>query len=162
MAKGMRRQGRELALKIIYSLQDQDTSIEEVLSDFWESFRFRDDVLGDPLDEDRNPVRLDVREFAEGLVRGVSDHLEKIDQMIEELSTNWALDRMARVDLSLLRLAAFELLSRPDVPTSVVINEAIEIGKVYGTKDTPSFVNGILDKISRSCRPSDNDRSTRP
>ncbi|WP_432821966.1 transcription antitermination factor NusB [Trichloromonas sp.] len=153
MAKGMRRQGRELALKIIYSLQDQDTSIEEVLVDFWESFRFRDDVLGDPLDLIEKPVPNDVREFAEGLVRGVSDHLEQIDQMIDELSTNWALDRMARVDLSLLRLAAYELLCRPDVPASVAINEAIEIGKVYGTKDTPSFVNGILDKISRSCRP---------
>jgi N utilization substance protein B len=153
MAKGMRRQGREMALKIIYSLQDQDTSIEEVLDDFWENFRFRDDVLGDPLDEFKQPVSADVREFAEGLVRGVSDHLETIDQMIEDLSTNWALDRMARVDLSLLRLAVFELLCRPDVPASVAINEAIEIGKVYGTKDTPSFVNGILDKISRSCRP---------
>jgi len=153
MAKGMRRQGRELALKIIYSLQDQDTSIDEVLDDFWENFRFRDDVLGDPLDEFKQPVPTDVREFAEGLVRGVSDHLEKIDQTIEDLSTNWALDRMARVDLSLLRLAAFELLCCLDVPASVVINEAIEIGKVYGTKDTPAFVNGILDKISHSCRP---------
>lgn len=149
----MRRQGRELALKIIYSLQDQDSSIEEVLADFWVNFRFRDDVLGDPLDEFKKPVPADVREFSEGLVRGVSDHLETIDQMIEDLSTNWALDRMARVDLSLLRLAAFELLCRPDVPASVVINEAIEIGKEYGTKDTSSFVNGILDKISRSCRP---------
>ncbi len=153
MAKGMRRLGRELALKIIYSLQDQDTSIDEVLADFWENFRFRDDVLGDPLDEFQKPVSPDVREFAEGLVRGVSDHLEKIDQMIADLSTNWALDRMARVDLSLLRLAAYELLCCPDVPASVVINEAIEIGKVYGTKDTPSFVNGVLDKIFRACRP---------
>ncbi len=149
----MRRLGRELALKIIYSLQDQDTSIDEVLIDFWENFRFRDDVLGDPLEEFTQPVSPEVREFAEGLVRGVSDHLETIDQMIEDLSTNWALDRMARVDLSLLRLAAYELLSCPEVPASVVINEAIEIGKVYGTKDTPSFINGVLDKIFRSCRP---------
>jgi N utilization substance protein B len=56
---------------------------------------------------------------------------------------------MARVDLALLRLATFELLFRPEVPVSVVINEAIEIGKLYGTKDTPAFINGILDKISR-------------
>jgi N utilization substance protein B len=153
MAKGMRRQGRELALKIIYSLQDQDSSMEEVFADFWANFRFRDDVLGDPLDEFNRPIPPEVREYAEGLVRGVADYLERIDQMIEELSTNWALDRMARVDLSLLRLAAYELLARPDVPASVAINEAIEIGKVYGTKDTPAFVNGILDKISRVCRP---------
>jgi len=149
----MRRQGRELALKIIYSLQDQDSSLEEVFADFWTNFRFRDDVLGDPLDEFNRPIPPEVREYAEGLVRGVADYLERIDQMIDELSTNWALDRMARVDLSLLRLGAYELLARPDVPASVAINEAIEIGKIYGTKDTPAFVNGILDNISRACRP---------
>ncbi|MEJ2199642.1 MAG: transcription antitermination factor NusB [Desulfuromonadaceae bacterium] len=152
--------GRELALKIIYSLQDQDSSIDEVLADFWANFHFRDDVLGDSLDEVQVPVPPEIREFAEGLVRGVSDHLERIDQMLAELSTNWALDRMARVDLSLLRLAAYELLCRPDVPTSVVLNEAIEIGKVFGTKETPSFINGVLDKLSRHCRQSDHGRSS--
>jgi N utilization substance protein B len=60
---------------------------------------------------------------------------------------------MARVDLSLLRLAVFELLYRPETPTRVIINEAIEIGKRFGTKETPAFVNGILDKISRVYRP---------
>jgi len=153
MAKGVRRQGRELALKIIYSLQDQDSSIDEVLKDFWENFRFRDDILGEPLDEFNRPVPVEVRNYAEGLVRGVADHLEKIDQTIEDLSTNWALDRMARVDLSLLRLAAYELMYREDVPASVAINEAIEVGKIYGTNDTPAFVNGVLDKISRFYRP---------
>jgi len=153
MAKGVRRQGRELALKIIYSLQDQDSSINEVLQDFWENFRFRDDILGEPLDEFNRPVSAEVRNYAEGLVRGVADHLEKIDRTIEDLSTNWALDRMARVDLSLLRLAAYELMYREDVPASVAINEAIEVGKIYGTKDTPSFVNGVLDKIFRLYRP---------
>jgi N utilization substance protein B len=75
--------------------------------------------------------------------------------VIKEYSTNWTLERMAKVDLSLLRLATFELLFHPDVPTSVVINEAIEIGKRYGTKDTPAFINGILDKISRTRRQQD-------
>ena len=73
--------------------------------------------------------------------------------MIGEFSTNWSLDRMARVDLAILRMSTYELLSQLDVPVSVVINEAVEIGKRYGTKDTPAFVNGILDRISRSCRP---------
>jgi N utilization substance protein B len=59
---------------------------------------------------------------------------------------------MARVDLSLLRMATYELLFSPETPTSVVINEAIEIGKRFGTKETPAFVNGILDKISRVYR----------
>jgi N utilization substance protein B len=72
--------------------------------------------------------------------------------MISEYSTNWSLERMARVDLALLRLATFELLYRPEVPTNVVINEAVEIGKRYGTLETSAFVNGILDKVSRTCQ----------
>lgn len=151
MSKGTRRCGRELALKIIYGLQDQNAeSIDEVLEDFWRSFRFHEDVLGEPRDEVDRPVSTDVRRFADELVLGVADHLENIDAVIEEHSTNWALDRMARVDLSLLRMAVFELLYRPEVPSNAVINEAIEIGKRFGTKDTPAFVNGILDKVSRT------------
>lgn len=160
MNKGTRRQGRELALKIIYGLQDQSAdSIEEVLEEFWKSFRFNDDILGDPREEIDKPLPPEVRRFADDLVLGVAEHLEKIDAAIEKHSTNWALDRMARVDLSLLRMAVLELLFRPDVPSSVVINEAIEIGKRFGTKDTPAFVNGILDKVSRTApnRPSEQD-----
>jgi N utilization substance protein B len=150
MSKGTRRRGRELALKIIYGLQDQNAdSIDEVLEDFWRSFRFNEDILGEPRDEVDRPLPAELRRFADELVLGVAEHLEKIDAAIEEHSTNWALDRMARVDLSLLRMAVFELLFRPEVPSSVVINEAIEIGKRFGTKDTPAFVNGILDKVSR-------------
>jgi N utilization substance protein B len=154
MSKGIRRQGREIALKIIYSLQDQEDPVETILEDFWRNFRFQNDILGEPIDVADGSIPYEVRRFAEELILGVAENLEKIDQVIEENSTNWALDRMARVDLSLLRMAAFELLFRQETPTSVVINEAIEIGKRFGTKDTPAFVNGILDKISRVYRPS--------
>lgn len=153
MSKGIRRQGRELALKVIYGLQDQNVSVEEALEDFWRNFRFREDVLGEPFDEVEEPVSSAVRSFCEALVQGVAEHLERIDATIEESSTNWALDRMARVDLSLLRLATFELLFQADVPANVAINEAIEIGKRFGTRETPAFVNGILDKIARQHRP---------
>jgi N utilization substance protein B len=140
-----------LALKIIYGLQDQNAeTIDEVLEDFWRNFRFKEDILGEPCDEVDRPIPPEVRRFADELVLGVAEHLEKIDAAIEEHSTNWALDRMARVDLSLLRMAVFELLYQTEVPSSVVINEAIEIGKRFGTKDTPAFVNGLLDKVSRT------------
>jgi N utilization substance protein B len=150
---GIRRQGREFALKIIYSLQDQEEPVETILADFWRNFRFQNDILGEPIAVADGPLPFEVRRFAEELILGVAENLEKIDQVIEEHSTNWALDRMARVDLSLLRMAVFELLYRPETPTSVIINEAIEIGKRFGTKETPAFVNGILDKISRVYRP---------
>ncbi len=149
MGQGTRRQGRELALKVLYSLYDHDREIDFILKDFWDNFRFHDDVLGEPIEDSVRTVPAHVKAFAETLIRGVVNNLSSIDATIETHSTNWALDRMARVDLSLLRLAVFELLHQPDVPASVVMNEAIEIGKRYGTKDTPPFVNGILDKISQ-------------
>lgn len=150
--KGTRRTGRELALKVIYSLLDQEIGIDEILQDFWQNFRFREDILGEPIEDFAGPVPPELRRFTEDLVRGVVDHLEEVDLTVNDMSTNWALERMARVDLALLRMATFELLHRPDVPASVVINEAIEIGKRYGTKDTPSFINGILDRIARTRR----------
>jgi len=152
MSKGLRRQGRELALKIIYSLRTSDTSIDLALKDFWANFRFREDILGEAVDEWSGDISPDLKAFAENLVRGVGEHLDDIDKTIRQSSTNWSLDRMAQVDLSILRLASFELIYCPEVPASVVINEAIEIGKTFGTADTPSFVNGILDKISRTAR----------
>lgn len=152
MSAGNRRQGREIALKMIYSLFDQDQSLQIALDDFWREFRFRDDILGDALEEADQRVSSEVRSFAEELVQGVYDQLETIDETLNSYSTNWSLERMARVDLALLRMSAYELLYRPDIPVNVVINEAIEIGKRYGTKETPAFINGILDRISRNCR----------
>lgn len=152
MNAGIRRQGRELALKMIYSLLDQDISLQAAFDDFWREFRFRNDLLGDALDEVLDPVAPEVRLFAEELVRGVYDQLEIIDEALNACSTNWSLERMARVDLALLRMSAYELMFRPDIPVNVVINEAIEIGKRYGTKETPAFINGILDRISRTSR----------
>lgn len=151
MASGVRRSGRELAIKMIYSFEGVP-EVERLLASFWGHFRFRDDVLGDPLEDETSDVAPPTREFAEELVRGVCRHLQAIDGLIGEYATNWSLDRMARVDLAILRMATYELLHHPDVPVSVVINEAVEIGKRYGTKETPAFVNGILDRISRSCR----------
>lgn len=152
MEQGVRRQGREFALKVLYSLYDHDTEIDGILDDFWKNFRFRNDVLGEPDESELAHVPAHVKAFAETLVRGVVDKLAEVDQIIDQYSKNWALDRMSRVDLSLLRMSTYELLYQPDVPANVVMNEAIEIGKRYGTKDTPSFINGILDKISGDAR----------
>jgi len=119
---------------------------------FWENFSLNDDVLGEFQDEDSDTPSPKARQFAEDLASGVAEHLEEIDRRIKDFSTNWSLERMARVDLSILRLAVFEIIFCPEVPASVVINEAIEIGKRFGTKETPAFINGILDKISQEVR----------
>ncbi len=152
MQKGTRRRSRELALKLIYCFPEGEFDVRLLLDSFWANFRFADDVLGEPLDNVEMPLPVEVARYTEGLVIGVAQNLAQIDQTIGQHSTNWALQRIAQVDLSILRLAAFELLYRPDVPASVAINEAIELGKQYGTKESPAFINGILDKISRQHR----------
>ncbi|MBK5274036.1 MAG: transcription antitermination factor NusB [Desulfuromonadales bacterium] len=130
---GLRRESRELALQILYALDaNPSVGIRETLQTFREE---QVDVLSR------------VREFAEGLVFGVQEQRQVIDEAIKARSKNWTLVRMPRVDLNVMRLATFELMFRPDIPKKVSINEAIEIARKFGDKDSPAFVNGILDEI---------------
>ena len=89
-----------------------------------------------------------VKEFALSLVHGVAERRSEIDRLIEKVSANWRLDRLSKVDVNILRLATFELLATPSVPASVVINEAIEIARRFGTGESTVFVNGVLDQIA--------------
>jgi N utilization substance protein B len=93
-------------------------------------------------------IDFDAADFAEDIVRGVTENHDLIDRRISEKSKNWALSRMARVDLNILRIATYELLLRDDIPKNVTINEAIEVAKKFGTEDSPAFINGILDEIA--------------
>ncbi len=146
-----RRVGREYALKMLFALQIDKDQVEpdRLLESFWNNFRFADDLLGEPLESIDIPLTTATRLFAESLVRGVVEFRAVIDRKISEIAKNWSLTRMAAVDLSILRIGAYELLYQPSVPAAVVIDEAIEIAKRYGTKDSPSFVNGLLDKIAK-------------
>jgi N utilization substance protein B len=142
-----------MALKVLYSLADHEGgSLEYVLGDFWKNFQFRNDVLGEAVEDESSPERPEVRSFAERLVCGVAENLEGIDRELNSYSTNWALDRMSRVDLAILRLAAFELIYSLDVPLNVVINEAVELSKRFGTEESPSFINGVLDHLAKQHR----------
>lgn len=152
MHTGNRRQGRELALKIIYSFPDQPDDVEQVLAGFWRNFSFNTDILGDAVEVTGASVAPEVRAFAEQIARGAHADIEQIDACIKRYSANWSIERMSRVDLALLRLGSFELLHHSETPASVIINEAIEVGKRYGSKETPAFVNGILDKIAKTER----------
>ncbi len=87
------------------------------------------------------------------LVEGVSDHVGELDSTIERWATGWSLDRMPTLDLLILRLAAFELTYRPDVPVAVVIDEAVELAKRFSTDDSGRFINGVLASIAREVRP---------
>jgi transcription antitermination protein NusB len=96
---------------------------------------------------------LDPDPYAVALVRGVHDRHEEIDALLDRFSRGWPVERMAWVDRNLLRIGAFELLGRDDVPTGVAINEAVELAKLFGTTDeSPRFVNGLLAAVAREVR----------
>ncbi len=90
--------------------------------------------------------------FAEGIVDNAREHLAQIDEELQGASKNWRLDRMSTVDRNILRLATAELMFDPNVPTKVVINEAIELAKRFGATESPAFVNGILDRVAAKVR----------
>ena len=147
-----RRVGREYALKMLFALQLDKDQVEpnRLLDSFWDNFRFADDVLGEPLESTDIPLTTSTRLFAESIVKGVVEFRSVIDKNISEIAKNWSLQRMTAVDLSILRIGTYELLYRPEIPNPVVIDEAIEIAKRYGTKESPSFINGLLDKIAKN------------
>lgn len=156
MSINNRRVGRECALKILFALKlDNQADATRLVQAFWQNFRFADDVLGEPLETVDAPLPTAARLFAETLVRGVLEFRAVIDREIREVAKNWSLERMPAVDLSILRLAAYELLYQPDIPVRVTLNEAIEIAKRYGSKESPAFINGLLDKIAQQHREPD-------
>jgi len=94
-------------------------------------------------------VEIEVKTFAQGLVEGVMMEREALDRIIAGSVDNWRIDRMAVVDRNILRLAVYELARLPDTPSVVVLDEAIEVGKKYGSEQSGSFINGILDAVRK-------------
>ncbi|HTP25812.1 MAG TPA: transcription antitermination factor NusB [Anaeromyxobacteraceae bacterium] len=135
MAQPKRTKSRERAVQALYQIDVAASDLDEALARFWRSFE---------------PVEREVMELADSLVRGVAGQRREIDELIESVSRNWRLDRMARVDRNVLRLAVHELLCRREVPVKVVINEAIELGKKFGSEGSGAFINGVLDRIAAS------------
>ncbi|HKJ04855.1 MAG TPA: transcription antitermination factor NusB [Geopsychrobacteraceae bacterium] len=155
MSQNNRRVGRECALKILFAAKlAEGSETASLMETFWNNFRFADDVLGEPLENVETPLPMAARKFTEMLVGGVVEYRPVLDRTIQEVAKNWSLERMAPVDLSILRIGTYELLYQPEIPDRVTINEAIEIAKRYGTKESPSFINGLLDKIAQNCNKS--------
>jgi N utilization substance protein B len=90
-----------------------------------------------------------VQVYARQLVRDISLHQSRIDELLQSVAENWELKRMSMVDRNILRVAACELSMRPDIPPKVAINEAVEIGKSFGTAESAAFINGVLDAVGR-------------
>lgn len=122
---------------LLYELDYRPSDLAAVLREFW-----RDRV-----------VPPEVRAFADALVHGTAEKLAELDGTIEANAAHWSLARIAPVERNILRLAAYELLFRDDIPERVAINEAIELAKLYGSEESGAFVNGILDQIRLHLHP---------
>jgi N utilization substance protein B len=134
---GLRRKARELAMQTLFCMDMLENKSEELIERLCEA------VQSSP----------DIRPFCDHLVQGVLKNKTSIDQIIEQFSDNWKLFRMACVDRNILRIAVFEMLHCDDIPPRVAINEAVDIGKKYGTEDSGAFINGILDGIYQKYAP---------
>jgi N utilization substance protein B len=131
---GARHSGREAALQMLFQLESSGMSVEQAIDLFWRSFGADADPEG--------------RTYAEEAVRGVWAGLAELDDRIAKASTHWRVERMARVDRNVLRLGTWELGNRADVPRAVVLDEAVELAKAFGSDESSAFVNGVLNRIA--------------
>lgn len=122
-----RHAAREKAFQILFQLDMNDFNPEKATKDFLES---------EPVDD-----------FLNALVQGVTKYKEEVDQLISEHIIKWSIDRIALVEKTVLRIAAFEIRYMDDIPTNVSINEAVELANTYGDEKSGKFVNGVLSKI---------------
>lgn len=127
---GSRREARETALGLLYEA----------------------DVRGEPIADVVEHQVLEPPPYATVLLAGVADHLDEIDALLRRVARDWALERMPIIDRSVLRLAAYELAHRPDVPTGAVLSEAVELASQYSTADSGRFVNGVLARLAAELR----------
>lgn len=127
---------------MLFGLEISDDAPEEAIARFWR------EMGGEP----------EGRGYADELVQGVWGSLQEIDEIIVRASKNWRLDRMTRVDRNVLRLGTWELLHEADVPRAVILDEAVELAKRFGTEESGAFVNGVLDKIANDLGRVDTDR----
>lgn len=133
-----RRKGRECVLQFLFQFDFTGKMPEKKdFEEFWTQ-----EGIEDP----------EMRGFIEDITCGTLNNLSGIDSAIQKAAENWVLQRMAAVDRSILRFAAYELLFRKDIPSAVTINEAIEIARKYSTGESTSFINGILDKIAKGIK----------
>jgi len=129
-----RKTAREVAMKLVFShmLGGEDT---------YEAVLDKSGIEELPTKEDCS--------YANSVFSGVEEHLEEIDALISELAIGWSIERMPRVDLSILRIAVYEMLYIKNIPASVSINEAVELAKVFGGDRSSAYINGMLGTLSK-------------
>ena len=133
---GKRREARELALKFLYQTEFNSNSSDSELNSFCK----------------RANVSEEIQDFTQTLIKNIFIHKKEVDGLLKKISVNWVPDRMAMIDKNILHLGICELLFDSTTPPKVVINEAVEIAKKFGTEESPDFINGILDKVYKDSK----------
>jgi transcription antitermination factor NusB len=128
---GKRRKARELAIQVLFHMEFNTGDPNEIF-----------DLICDNFSSPSS-----IRVFSRELVLGVCEKKEYLDRLITRASRNWRLERMSRVDRSILRLGVYEMSFMENVPPKVAIDEAVEMGKIYGSEESGAFINGVLDSI---------------
>ena len=132
-----RRRAREAALQMLYQCEVGRASAHEAIVTYW------------PAHDENEDVAESAREFANGLVRGTLARVDEIDGLLASHARNWRVERMAAIDRLILRLAVYELLTDPETPSRVVINEALELARTFSGDEAVAFVNGVLDAVRK-------------
>lgn len=132
-----RRRAREAALQMLYQWEVGRMGAYEAVATYW------------PAQDPDDDVGEELRTFANALVKGTIERVAEIDSLLSARARNWRVERMAAVDRLVLRLAVFELLSAPDTPAKVVINEALELTRTFSGDEAVAFVNGVLDAVRK-------------
>jgi N utilization substance protein B len=127
---------------MLFAIDATASDVEQAISDFWREL----------------PGDAEGREYADQLVRGVRQSLPQLDERIRAASQNWRIERMARIDRNALRLGTYELQTRGDVPRAVILDEAVELAKRFGSDESSKFVNGVLDRIADDLGRQDTDQ----
>ena len=133
---GKRREARESALKFLYQTEFNSENPDLELDSFCGRLNASEEVQG----------------FTQTLIKNIFIHKKEVDDLLKKISANWVPDRMAMIDKNILRLGICELLFDSTTPPKVVINEAVEIAKKFGTEESPDFINGILDKVYKDSK----------
>ena len=133
---GKRTKARECAFQMLYQWDITREPMDRVAGLFWQV----------------RTATPETRTMAERLARGGQAEVARLDEAITAASTNWRFERIAAVDRNILRIAAYELMKEPQTPSSVIIDEAVEMAKRFGEADSPPFVNGVLDAVMRKVR----------
>ena len=139
---GKRRKARELTLQVLFNIEFSNDDPDVVFNLICNNF---------------NAPKF-AQEFSKKLVLGISQKREHLDNLISNSSRNWRLERMSKVDRSILRLGVYEILFVDEIPPKVSIDEAVELGKIYGTEESGAFINGVLDNIFNKLK-TDNDQT---